>query len=119
MDAWVRMLRLMERPADIAALAPAYEREILYRVLQGRMAPCCATSRRPTVPCARQPGDSMDSARLRRAVARGTLAEKAAMSAVGVPSAFQGGHRAEPVQYQKRVRLLQARTLLIVRRARA
>lgn len=35
MDAWVRMLRLMARPSDIAALAPAYEREILYRVLQG------------------------------------------------------------------------------------
>lgn len=32
---WVRMLRLMERPADIPALAPVYEREILYRVLQG------------------------------------------------------------------------------------
>ena len=26
MDAWVRMLRLMDRPLDIAALAPAYER---------------------------------------------------------------------------------------------
>src|SRR3546814_1940072 len=29
MDAWVRMLRLMNRPEDIAALAPVYEREIL------------------------------------------------------------------------------------------
>ena len=29
------MLRLMERPADIPASAPVYEREILYRVLQG------------------------------------------------------------------------------------
>src|SRR3546814_14927475 len=35
MYAWVRMLRLMDRPEDIAALAPVYEREILYRVLQG------------------------------------------------------------------------------------
>ncbi|WP_442190857.1 AraC family transcriptional regulator N-terminal domain-containing protein, partial [Rhizobium leguminosarum] len=30
-----RMLQLMERPQDIPALAPAYELEILYRVLQG------------------------------------------------------------------------------------
>lgn len=37
LDAWVRMLRLMKQPADIPALAPAYEREILYRVLQGPM----------------------------------------------------------------------------------
>ncbi len=29
------MLRLIERPADIPALAPVYEREILYHVLQG------------------------------------------------------------------------------------
>jgi hypothetical protein len=35
LDAWVRMLRLMERPDEIAALAPIYEREILFRVLQG------------------------------------------------------------------------------------
>ncbi|MDP1109347.1 AraC family transcriptional regulator N-terminal domain-containing protein, partial [Klebsiella pneumoniae] len=33
--AWVRMLRLMGDPVAIAALAPAYEREILYHVLQG------------------------------------------------------------------------------------
>ncbi len=34
MDAWVRLLRLMNKPEEIAALAPVYEREILYRVLQ-------------------------------------------------------------------------------------
>jgi AraC-type transcriptional regulator N-terminus len=28
-DAWLRMLRLLKRPAEIPALAPAYEREIL------------------------------------------------------------------------------------------
>ena len=35
LDAWLRLLRLMEHPGDIPALAPVYEREILYRVLQG------------------------------------------------------------------------------------
>ncbi|WP_258000768.1 AraC family transcriptional regulator [Janthinobacterium sp. ROICE36] len=50
LDVWTRMLGLMVRPDDIAALAPVYEREILYRVLQGRMAPCCVQSRRPTAP---------------------------------------------------------------------
>ncbi|AZF53106.1 Transcriptional regulator, AraC family [Pseudomonas sp. R4-34-07] len=35
MDAWVRMLRLMGDPDAIAALAPVYEREIIFRVLQG------------------------------------------------------------------------------------
>jgi len=37
LDAWVRMLQLTKSPADIPALAPAFEREILYRVLQGPM----------------------------------------------------------------------------------
>ncbi|WP_217694005.1 AraC family transcriptional regulator [Chromohalobacter japonicus] len=44
MDAWLRMLRLMGKPDEIVALAPVYEREILYRVLQGPTAGCCATS---------------------------------------------------------------------------
>lgn len=35
LDAFVRMLRLMHAPSDIPVLAPGYEREILYRVLQG------------------------------------------------------------------------------------
>lgn len=35
LDAWLRMLRLLNKPEEIPALAPAYEREILFRVLQG------------------------------------------------------------------------------------
>lgn len=35
LDAWLRMLRLLNRTDEIASLAPAYEREILFRVLQG------------------------------------------------------------------------------------
>lgn len=35
MEAWLRLLRLTRNPDEVKALAPAYEREILYRVLQG------------------------------------------------------------------------------------
>jgi len=35
LDAWIRMLRLMARPDEIAVLSPGYEREILFRVPQG------------------------------------------------------------------------------------
>lgn len=35
LDAWLRLLRLTKNPKEIKALAPAYEREILYRVLMG------------------------------------------------------------------------------------
>lgn len=35
MEAWLRLVRLTKNPDDIKALAPAFEREILYRVLTG------------------------------------------------------------------------------------
>jgi len=35
MEAWLRLLRLTKNPDEIRALAPVYEREILYRVLMG------------------------------------------------------------------------------------
>ncbi|TGV46106.1 AraC family transcriptional regulator, partial [bacterium M00.F.Ca.ET.141.01.1.1] len=35
LDAWRRMLRLLDRPADIPVLAPLLEREIAFRLLQG------------------------------------------------------------------------------------
>ena len=35
LDAWRRMLRLLDRPAEIPVLAPLLEREIAFRLLQG------------------------------------------------------------------------------------
>lgn len=35
LDAWLRMMRLLDRPAEAALLAPMIEREILFRALQG------------------------------------------------------------------------------------
>lgn len=114
MDAWVRMLRLMERPEDIAALAPAYEREILFRVLQG---PHGGMLRDIATPDSAMSRVNLAIELIRRDFAEPLsvelLADKAAMS----PSAFHRHFKAvtslSPLQYQKRVRLLKARTLLI------
>ena len=35
LNAWLRLLRLLDAPRDVAALAPLCEQEILYRLLQG------------------------------------------------------------------------------------
>jgi len=115
MDAWVRMLRLMERPTDIPALAPAYEREILYRVLQGPQGAMLRDIAMPDSAIARV---SLAIQWIRRDYAEPlrveALAQKAAMS----PSAFHRHFKVvtalSPVQYQKQIRLLQARTLLVV-----
>lgn len=113
-DAWLRMMRLVDRPNEIVALAPMIEREILFRVLQG-----------PQGNMLRQiaHADSRLS-QVRRAIdwIRANYAEPfrveqlAAMIGMSV-AAFYRHFRAitamTPIQYQKRLRLLKARRLLI------
>lgn len=115
MDAWVRMLRLMEHPADIPALAPAYEREILYRVLQG---PHGAMLRDIATPDSAIGRISLAIQLIRRDFAEPlrveALAQEAAMSVSTFHRHFKAVTALSPVQYQKRIRLLQARTLLVV-----
>jgi AraC-like DNA-binding protein len=114
LDAWLRMLRLMTTPADIPVLAPAYEREILYRVLQGPNGwmlrdiaiPDTALSRvRLAIQWIRN--NFRDQLRVER------LAEMAAMSASAFHRHFKAATAMSPLQFQKQIRLLQARMLLI------
>jgi AraC-like DNA-binding protein len=114
LDAWVRLLRLMRSPQDIPALAPAYEREILYRVLQGPQGWLLRDIGTP---------DSTLS-QIRRAiqkirdhyaepVAMETLADVAAMGLSTFHRRFRAATGMSPLQFQKQIRLLQARTLLV------
>jgi AraC-like DNA-binding protein len=114
MDAWVRMLTLIEHPGDIPALAPAYEREILYRLLQGPhgkmlrdiATPDTALARlNKAIQCIRR-----DFAQPLRVSA---LAEMAAMSSSAFHRRFKAVTALSPLQYQKQVRLLHARTMLV------
>lgn len=118
MDAWVRMLGLMERPADIAALAPVYEREILYRVLQGPHGQLLRDIATPDSALARvrkaiQWIREHYSAPLRI----GALARLAAMSESAFHRHFKAATALSPLQYQKQLRLMQARHLLTARGA--
>lgn len=114
LDAWCRMLRLMNAPDEIPALAPLYEREILFRVLQG---PQGHVLRDVALP------DSA-SARIRQAIhwirAHATqplpiaeLARRAAMSESAFHKHFRRVTSMSPLQFQKRLRLMQGRSLLI------
>jgi AraC-like DNA-binding protein len=114
LDAWARMLRLMTTPADIPVLAPAYEREILYRVLQGPHGwmlrdialPDTALSRvRLAIQWIRN--NFRDQLRV------DSLAEMAAMSVSAFHRHFKAATAMSPLQFQKQIRLLQARMLLI------
>lgn len=114
MDAWVRMLRLMGDPQAIAALAPVYEREILFRVLQGPHGWMLREIAAPDTAMARV---SMAIQWIRRDFAQPIRVESLAHSASMSVSAFHRHFKAvtnlSPLQYQKRVRLLQARTLMV------
>ena len=117
MDAWVRMLRLMERPAEIPALAPVYEREILYRVLQG---PQGRMLRQLATPDSTLSRISSAIQRIRRDFSKplriSALAEQVAMSESAFHRHFKSATALSPLQYQKQLRLLQARQILSTQR---
>jgi AraC-like DNA-binding protein len=116
LDAAARMLRLLDSPADAPVLAPMIEREILWRLLTG-----------PYAEVVRQIGLADSSlTHVSRAIhwirdnyaepmRIADLARLAGMS----PAAFHRHFRAitalSPLQFQKRIRLQEARSLLAAR----
>jgi len=114
LDAWVRMLRLMDRPDDIAALAPVYEREILYLVLKGPHGWMLRDIATADTALARI---SLAIQWIRRNFAEPVRVEALARMAAMSPSAFHRHFKSvtalSPLQFQKRIRLLQARSRLI------
>ena len=116
LDAWVRMLRLMKTPDDIPALAPVYEREILYHVLKGPHGWMLRDIASPGTMLARI---SNAIQWLRHNFAEEfvveSLAGREAMSVSAFHRHFKAVTAMSPLQYQKRVRLLHARTMLLGR----
>jgi AraC-like DNA-binding protein len=114
LDPWLRLLRLLEAPRDIPVLAPLLEREILYRLLQGPQGGVLRQIARV---------DSRLS-QVRRAIAWirthydqplriDALAGVAGMSVASFHRHFKTATAMSPLQYQKSLRLQQARRLLI------
>lgn len=113
MDAWLRMLRLMDRHDEIAVMAPLLEREILFRLLRG-----------PQGAVLRQVA-SIDSrfSRIRKALdwikvnystalRVAHLADLANMSPSTFHRSFKASTGMSPLQYQKHLRLYEARRRL-------
>lgn len=114
LDAWVRMLRLMDRPEEIAALAPAYEREILFRVLQGPLGWMLRDIALPETALSRV-GVAIRWIRENFAdpLRVDDLADMASLSVSAFHRHFKAITALSPIQYQKRVRLLHARSMLL------
>jgi AraC-like DNA-binding protein len=109
LDAWVRMLRLMDRPDEGAVLAPAYEREILFRVLQGQLGWMLRDIAAPDAALSRI-GVAIQWIRQNFAKPLRVDAEMAALSVSAFHRHFKAVTALSPIQ---QVRLLHARTLLM------
>jgi AraC-like DNA-binding protein len=113
-EAVLRLVRLVERPDDIAFLAPLALREVYYRLLHGAQ----GTAVRQIAAA----GSQLE--RVARAIARikanyaeplriAELAEHAHMSPSALHQHFKAVTAMSPLQYQKRIRLQEARERMV------
>ncbi|MGG6297969.1 AraC family transcriptional regulator N-terminal domain-containing protein [Leptolyngbya sp. AN02str] len=119
-DCAIRLTRLLDTPQDIPFLAPMMIREIYYRLLIGEQSAAVrqiATS-----------GSTMQriaevikllKANFAQSLRVEDLAEQANMSAASFHRHFRKVTSMSPLQYQKQLRLLEARRLMLVEHADA
>ena len=114
LDAVVRLLRLLDTPEDVPALAPLALHEILYRLLtgeQGARLRQIAVSNSLTQRIAR----AIDW--IKRHYAEPlhieTIAQEVCMSTSGLHHHFKAVTALSPLQYQKHLRLQEARRLML------
>jgi len=114
LDAVVRMLRLLDHPHDIAVLGPMIEREILWRLLAGEQG---AMVRQIGLADSRLSQISRAIRWIRVHHAKAFKVEELADLAAMSPSSFHRHFRAvtsmSPLQYQKQIRLQEARARLL------
>lgn len=113
-DAAIRLMRLVETPQDIPVLAPLFERELLFRLLQGDQA---AKLREIALGDGRlqQVSRAIDYIKrnYRESFRVEDLADVARMSPSAFHSHFKSVTAMSPLQYQKQMRLQEARRLML------
>ena len=115
LDAVLRLVRLLDTPDAIPALAPLIEQEILYHLLTG---PCGAQLMQ--IAQADTPGNKVATAinwlraNFREPLMVETLAGQANMSASSLHQHFKTATGMTPMQYQKQLRLHEARRLMVL-----
>ncbi|PAU80454.1 AraC family transcriptional regulator CmrA [Halovibrio salipaludis] len=114
LDACARLLRLLDSPEDVPVLAPLVEREILYRLLRGgqsqRLSQLATTESRlhdikRSIGCIRE--------NYREPLSVEALASEARMSTSALYHHFRAVTGLSPLQYQKHLRLQEARRLML------
>lgn len=113
-DAAYRLVRLLDRPGSIAALAPLIEREILYHLLTGPHGPAL---RYMAVADSHLNQVSRAIATIRTGFDRplriADIAAAAGMSTTSLHEHFKAVTKMTPLEYQKQLRLQEARRLML------
>lgn len=117
LDPLLRLVRLLERPGDLAVLGPLIERELLYRLLTGAQG-----ARLAQMASAGSQGHQIARAvhwlreHYHRPLRIDDLASLVNMSASSLHHHFRAVTAMSPLQYQKQLRLQEARRLLLSER---
>lgn len=115
LEAVVRLLRLLDTPEHARALTPPIQQEILYRLLAGPSGSRLIEISRHDSPSNRV---TKSLAWLQKHFAEGFMVEDLARESGMSPSSFHQHFKAvtgiTPIQYQKRIRLHEARRILVV-----
>ena len=110
----MRLVALLDQPQDIAALAPLIEQEIFYRLLTGPEGP-----RILNMALTERPGNKVARARWLREnfhqpLKVDQLASSVGMSISSLHHHFKAVTAMTPMQYQKQLRLNEARRLMMI-----
>lgn len=119
-DAACRLVRLLDRPESIAPLAPLIRREILYRLLTGPHGPTLRHMARVDSHLG-QIGRAIAHIRggFERPLRIDDIAAAAGMSSSSLHAHFKAVTRMTPLDYQKQLRLQEARRLMLAEGASA
>lgn len=113
-DAVVRLVRLIDSPAEAAVLLPLIKREIVFRLLTGSQS---ARLRHLMAPGENMPLIARAIDRLRRefdqSLRMEDLARELGMSVSGLHHHFKAVTAMSPLQFQKQIRLQEARRLML------
>ena len=114
LDALLRLTRLLDTPRDIAMLAPLIRREILYRLLRSQLGYRLyeiATENSQTHRVSR--AVSWLNGNFEQPLRIDSLAREANLSVSTLPHRFKAMTAMSPLQYQKQLRLNEARRLML------
>jgi AraC-like DNA-binding protein len=117
LDATLRLLRLLDTPSDIRPMAPLIEQEIIYRLLSGPYA-----GRLLQLAVADSPANGVAKAiawlrkHYMQRLQIAELADHVGMSESSLHHHFKEITRLTPMQYQKQLRLHEARRLIQIER---